>query len=192
MPADPTWQQSIADAARSHLTEHGAVIVILAAGEPPYVVSRLYRREDYAVGKMLSVVWAQATRTHNEMTSDTIANVYVVTRDSECVRVWTGPHSILGSWLWYVATADPMPSTTEAGERIGRMLLSALREQAEPMALTVATHARSTATRKTRADCAADEARVAALADALHAVEPAYRTPFEARMEAKTSIAGEG
>lgn len=83
MPADPTWQQSIADAARSHLTEHGAVIVALAAG-------RLYRREDYAVGKMISVAWAQATRTHNEMTSDTIANVYVVTRDSECVRVWTG------------------------------------------------------------------------------------------------------
>lgn len=190
MPTDPTWQQSIADAARSSLTEHGAVIVILAAGRSPQVASRLYKHSDYAPGKMLSVVWAQATRIHNEMSSDTIANVYVVTRDAECVRAWTGTHSILGSWPWTVPTDDPMPSETEAGARIARMLVAAVSEQAEDMALTDASRARSTATRKTRAQRAADGARVEALADALHAVESAYRTPFEAIMFAKARAEG--
>lgn len=72
---------------------------------------------------------------------------------------------------------------TEAGRRIARILIAALREAGETYRLTNAIHARSTSVLKTRTDRATEEARIEALSEALHAAEPAhFRTPFEARL----------
>ena len=84
------------------------------------------------------------------------------------------------------AYSDLMARRVRQIDRIKRIAKEAMREEAEDMALTDATHSRSTTRKKTKAERAADKARVDAFCEALYILtseeELMNMTPTAVRM----------
>lgn len=126
-----TWQQDIAEVAREALTDHGAVIVRLGSNGPA-VISRLYPHADYQPGRMLSVVWSQATRMQNE---DFNCTYYVVTRDAESLRVWVSVRCILCTVDARTPTMDIWHDDEGVWRQIGGDVLGPFATEAEAEAI---------------------------------------------------------